>query len=213
MDAVKEKRTRRKQERTEVTRGKILDAATTLFSERGFEGVSLRDIEVAADVQRGLPAYHFKDKSSLWKAMADQTFERMYAAISPRLEIINDLSSHDKIALLIRFYVRFASQHPELSRLMSQEARHDNWRLRYLVDNHISANTNTMRDVVMGTLSLSDQEFMHWYYILVGAGATIFSNAPERDLLFGAPADNDAVVEKHADLLVTMLIPQEKVVS
>lgn len=210
MEAVKEKRTRRKQERTEVTRGKILDAATTLFSERGFEGVSLRDVEIAADVQRGLPAYHFKDKPSLWKAMADQTFERMYDAMSPRLEIMGDLSSHDGIALLIRFYVRFAAQHPELSRLMSQEARQDNWRLRYLVDNHIAANTNTMRDVVMDTLGMSDQEFMHWYYILVGAGATIFSNAPERDLLFGAPVDNDAVVEKHADLLVTMLIPQEK---
>ena len=44
---------RRTQERTEATRNKLLDAAALLFTEQGFEGVSIRDLENEAEVQRG----------------------------------------------------------------------------------------------------------------------------------------------------------------
>ena len=44
---------RRTQERTEITRAKLLEAATRLFTEHGFEGVSIRDIENHAEDSRG----------------------------------------------------------------------------------------------------------------------------------------------------------------
>ncbi len=56
------KKSKRTQERTEVTRQKLLDAATHLFAYRGYDGVTVRDIEKSADVHRGLVAYHFTDK-------------------------------------------------------------------------------------------------------------------------------------------------------
>ncbi|MDE0929269.1 MAG: helix-turn-helix domain containing protein, partial [Halioglobus sp.] len=56
------KRTRRVQERAEITRAKLIKAGTVMFSERGFDGVSVRDLENAAGVKRNLLAYHFDDK-------------------------------------------------------------------------------------------------------------------------------------------------------
>lgn len=197
---------RRTQERTEITRGKLLDAATRLFTEHGFEGVSIRDIENQAGVQRGLLSYHFKDKESIWKAMADVTFNLLHGQLNSRLELLGDLSSREQIAFVVRFYVRFSSRHPEFVRLLSQEARHDSWRLRYLVDNHIMVQTESLRGPVCEALGFNERQFMHWYYLLAGGSSLIFSHAPECQLLFDQDAHEDSVVDAHAEVMVNALL-------
>ncbi len=48
---------------------RILDAAEQLFAQRGFYGVSLRDITQAAGVDVALVAYHFGGKRELFRAV------------------------------------------------------------------------------------------------------------------------------------------------
>ena len=200
------KKGRRTQERTEITRAKLLEAASRLFTEQGFEGVSIRDLENAAKVQRGLLTYHFKDKKTLWKAMADATFGLVHEQLNSRLELLGDLSAKERIAYIIRFYVRFCSRHPELSRLLSQEARHNSWRIRYLAENHIRDLADSLRGPVTETLGLSERQFMHWYYLLAGGSSLIFTHAPECQLVFGEDAHQESVVDEHAEMMVTALL-------
>ncbi len=200
------KKGRRTQERTEITRAKLLEAATRLFTEHGYEGASIRDIENTAGVQRGLLAYHFKDKEGMWKAMADATFALLHDQLEPRLELIGDLSAREQIAYFIRFYVRFSSRHPELARLMSQEGRHRSWRIQYMVDNHIRSMVKQLRPPIVEALGFSEREFMHWYYLLAGGSSLIFAQAPESELLFGEDVHADSVVDTHAEIMVTALL-------
>jgi AcrR family transcriptional regulator len=51
------------------TRGRILAAAEKLFSELGFDGVSLRKIAMDAGVPVGLVSYHFDGKSGVYRAI------------------------------------------------------------------------------------------------------------------------------------------------
>lgn len=201
-----QKRTRRTQERAEITRASLIEAGTRIFSEKGFDGVSVRDIENAADVQRGLLAYHFNDKESLWKAVADSTFGMMKQEFDQRLEILRDLSKSERISFIVRFYVRFHAKHPELSRLMSQEATHDSWRIRYLIDHHIKPASVAMQQLVKEAKGIEGTAFVNWYYIMVSASSTIFSFAPECQLLFGLDCHEENIVEAHADMLVDMLL-------
>ncbi|MGW8566681.1 TetR/AcrR family transcriptional regulator [Isoptericola sp. NPDC055881] len=56
------------------TRDAILDAALALFSERGFEGASLRAIAAEAGVDPGLIRHFFGDKDSLFiETVSDRT--------------------------------------------------------------------------------------------------------------------------------------------
>ena len=48
------------------TRDRILDAAEMLFAQKGFEGVSVRQIMNAADADVSLAYYHFKSKRDLF---------------------------------------------------------------------------------------------------------------------------------------------------
>ncbi|MGK0500698.1 MAG: AcrR family transcriptional regulator [Oceanicoccus sp.] len=204
------KRTRRTQERTEITRAKLLEAGTTIFSEKGFDGVSVRDIENTAEVQRGLLAYHFNDKENMWKAVVDATFGNMKTEFDQRFEILHDLSKSERVSFIVRFHVRFHAKHPELSRLMSQEATHDSWRIRYLIDHHIRPASNAMARLVKEAKGIEGTDFVNWYYIMVSASSTIFSFAPECQLLFDVDCHQESIVEAHADMLVAMLLGADK---
>lgn len=54
---------------SERTKDKILNAAERLFSERGIDGVSMREIASAAGVQLALISYYFHTKVGLYRAV------------------------------------------------------------------------------------------------------------------------------------------------
>lgn len=53
-------------------RGRLLDAAEALFAERGFYGVTTRQVADAAGVDVALIYYHFKSKSSLFDGVLER---------------------------------------------------------------------------------------------------------------------------------------------
>lgn len=64
------------------TKNKILDAAESLFANKGFNGTSLREITGQADVNLAAVNYHFGSKKELIKAV----MSRYMNELSPRLE-------------------------------------------------------------------------------------------------------------------------------
>jgi len=54
---------------SEKTKDRILNAAERLFSERGIDGVSLRQIAASAGVQVALISYYFRSKEGLYRAV------------------------------------------------------------------------------------------------------------------------------------------------
>jgi AcrR family transcriptional regulator len=69
------------------TREKILSAATTLFSERGYEGATIRDIAKAAGMSTGAVFASFADKSDLFGeivALEQQALEAVVLAAAEK---------------------------------------------------------------------------------------------------------------------------------
>jgi AcrR family transcriptional regulator len=65
---------------------RILDAAEQLFAQRGFYGVSLRDITQAAGVDVALVGYHFGGKRELFTAVFERRAEALNRERLERLE-------------------------------------------------------------------------------------------------------------------------------
>ncbi len=199
-------RQRRPQERAEKTKKKLLETAVLEFSERGFDAVTVRDIEIHADVQRNLLKYHFGSKEGMWVASASYLIESLNSFMSPREQLVRDLSPHERVAYSIRSYVRFAAANPEFNRMMIQEGKHDSWRMHWLVDNFLRAETNTLREQLRADLGLTDDEFIHWHYIFAGGGALMFSMAPEARRLFDIDVSDDDIIDRHAQMMVDLLL-------
>ena len=60
---------RRTKEDAAVTRQKVLEAALTVFSEKGYAASKLDDVAQAANVTRGAIHWHFKDKADLFNTL------------------------------------------------------------------------------------------------------------------------------------------------
>lgn len=59
------------QQRSEETKGKIIEAAIRLFSNRGFNAASVDDICAEAGVSKGAFYHHFESKQALFLALLD----------------------------------------------------------------------------------------------------------------------------------------------
>ena len=198
------------QERPEITCANLIKAGTVMFSERGFDGVSVRDLENAAGVKRNLLAYHFDDKDTLWKRVTNDIYGLMKTEFDQRLLISQEMSGRESLAFVVRFYVYFHARHPELSRLVAQEATPHNWRTQYMIEHHIRPATVAMEKLVKEIQGLDRDAFIHWYYIMISATSTIFSFAAECRDLFDVDPCEDGMVEGHADMLVSMLLGSDK---
>jgi AcrR family transcriptional regulator len=64
----------------ERSRETLLDAAEALFSERGYDGVSLSEIAAAAGLSRGTPNYFFGSKEQLYQSVLERVFADRQAA-------------------------------------------------------------------------------------------------------------------------------------
>lgn len=69
-------------ERSEATRGALLSAARTLFTEQGYAGTGRDEIAAAAGVTRGALYHHFASKESLFRAVVEQLEEEMTAEVA-----------------------------------------------------------------------------------------------------------------------------------
>lgn len=61
-----------------ATRDKIFDAAVDLFAQRGYDGVSIRDIATAAGITEGAVYRHFSSKEAILDAIFTFVESRIY---------------------------------------------------------------------------------------------------------------------------------------
>src|ERR1700761_4848162 len=87
--------------RGEGTRPRIIRAALARFGERGFDGVSTRDIAAQAGVPAPSLQYYFENKEGLYAACIADIQTSAMNAVGPALETVEELlrskASDDKI--------------------------------------------------------------------------------------------------------------------
>lgn len=86
----RQKRTRH-QKRAVRTREKLLSASKSLFSERGFDAVTIDEITETADLGKGTFYYHFGTKDQLIKELIRDVLGELEQAIKEKAKGSNDL--------------------------------------------------------------------------------------------------------------------------
>lgn len=199
---------RRQQQRAVDTRNSLLDTAISAFSVAGFEGISVRQLEEQAGVNRGLVAYHFGDKDQLWRDAVDRLFKALAQDFLGRVGPLADVAAPEAARGMVRAFVRYSAAHPELNRLMMQESVAASWRVDYIVDQHIGPLMRNLAEIMPEAAELLwGKSDPHRYYLFIGASAFVFSAEEECRRLFNcSPRDSD-FVERHAEMVVSLLVP------
>jgi TetR/AcrR family transcriptional regulator len=197
----------RRQQREE-TRNRIVEAAALLFAERGFRATSTREIAARARTNQGLITYHFGSKLALWKEAVGRAFRDLRTPLAPRAPVADAADGRARARDVIRRYVRFAATHPELFRLMVEEGKHSDARMRWLVDTHLKPLYQGFEKLVAAYAPGIDPALLpHAYYALAGAGSLIFAVSPECRRLTGLDPEDERVIEAHAEFVARLLVP------
>ncbi len=192
----------------DATRERILAAALDVFAERSFDGATTRDIAARAGVTQPLLNYHFSSKDELWRAAVDGLFDELNRSLASRADGLRGVDELTMSRLLVREFIYFSASHPQLHRIITGECKADGPRMDWLVDRHV----RPLYEVTTAMFArLVEQGHIpaippaHLYYILTGAGPTMFVLAPECRRLAGIDPFSDEVIEAHADSVTALL--------
>ncbi len=89
--------------KAEETRERIVDAALTLFREKGFDETTMRDIAAAAEVATGAAYYYFRSKEELVMAFYARTAEDARTLLPPAIERSKDLRKRLRAVIEMTF--------------------------------------------------------------------------------------------------------------
>ena len=106
----------------EGTRTKILRAATREFSTSGLGGARVDRIAQRAGVNKRMLYYYFGDKDELFRAVLEDTYERIRRA-EQALHLL-DVAPVDGVMRLLEFTWRYYLDHPEFVTLLNSENLH-----------------------------------------------------------------------------------------
>lgn len=196
-------------QRSRPTRGRILDAAERLFAQRGFHGVSIRDITGAAGVDVALANYHFGSKLGVLEAvflrraedLNSERLERLDAVLEacgrrrPDLEAIIDAFTHPLLDRSARggtgwksyfALVAEVNNSPEFGGL--------------LMTRHFDPVVQRFIEAIRLALPGSDERDIYWaYHFLSGALTLTFAETGRIDKLSGGvcrASDLDSVHQR-----------------
>jgi AcrR family transcriptional regulator len=95
----------------------LLEAGLQIVSERGIQGLTLREVARQAGVSHAAPYHHFADKAVLIEALTIKCFDSFAETLRGALAATPG-SALNKLGAIGAAYLRFALEHPTAFRLM-----------------------------------------------------------------------------------------------
>jgi AcrR family transcriptional regulator len=100
-------------------RNALLTAASSLFAERGFNGVSLEDLGAAAGVSGPAVYRHFTGKQAVLGAILVEVSENLLSGGQAMIDRAND--DDEALRGLVNFHVDFALNNPDVIRVQDRD--------------------------------------------------------------------------------------------
>lgn len=92
---------------------RILDAALRVFTQKGYDGASIREIMLEAGVTQPVIYYHFGNKQELYKAAVERNMRHFFAEIE---EILDGMTDHwERLCAIMKHHFAFQRRYPEKS--------------------------------------------------------------------------------------------------
>lgn len=94
----------------EALRGRLLEAASRLFSERGYERVSIRQIALEAGCSQMAMYRHFPDKQSLFSHLCVELYRKFTTDLHSRYDDLPDPA--ERIRMALRGFIELSAENP-----------------------------------------------------------------------------------------------------
>lgn len=109
-------------EKEPTTEQKILDAARTVFQEKGFAAARTRDIAEVAGINLALLNYYYRSKKNLYDIVMSESIRMFFDGLFPILNS-EETTLREKIAEAVAYYIDMLTENPDLVGFILTEVR------------------------------------------------------------------------------------------
>lgn len=104
------------------TEEKIKEAASIVFTKKGYGNARTRDIAEEAGINLALLNYYFRSKEKLFQIVMAERIEKLFGVLAP---ILNDTSTtlEEKLEKITENYIDMLLEHPDLPIFVLSEIR------------------------------------------------------------------------------------------
>ena len=201
-------------------RDQILRAALKVFSLAGFDGSTTAEIAEEAGVTQPLLNYYFKSKDELWREAASTAYANLERIFTQATKELSDLDPLSRLRVMIRKFVYFSAQYPEIPRLVMLEGMRESERLDWLVEHSMRPLHEVMDSLLLDAEATGQIRVLrkpNMAFIMIGAASFFFTAAPIVSRLYGiellSPEEIDAHVETVTEILLQGIVLTENVRS
>lgn len=193
---------------TEIDPAVLLQRALAAFAERGYEGVSVRQLARELGISHALLNARFGAKRELWFAAMNHA---MTTLVEELLAAAPAEEADDLAALRegVVAYVTFAAAHPEVLRIMRYEGAIDSERIRFIADRFV-APVKAMAEYRLDRLAAAGRirrvSYAAFHYLITHGGGGPFASAAEARLIGAGPPRGAAAIREHAEQVADVII-------
>ena len=117
-----------------TTEEKIIDAARTIFTQKGFSATRTRDIAEEAGINLALLNYYFGSKKNLFRIIIEEKFDELFGMIGPILSD-TEISLEEKIETLVSNYTTLLLENEDLPFFVLSELKSNEYILEKVKKN------------------------------------------------------------------------------
>lgn len=205
----RKRRGRPRAEDEHVTEDQVLTAALKAFAAKGYDGMSVRDLNKELGVSHNLIHRRFGSKARLWQETVDRWFGEFTDQLHPVLDRITPGQPLEAFREFIVAFIEVSAARPELLRMMMLDGAEEGDRIEYIWERHLRPFGRRVRAVVSaleGAERYTSLPQATTFFLLAhGATAAASHPAVARRLDRVDPTD-PSVLRRHADVVADLLL-------
>lgn len=132
---------------TNPTKQKVIDAASSLFFQKGFHGTSVRDIADKAAVNVSLISYYFKNKQGLLEYAVIHYYDSFIETMEQTIEKHKEDTDLNKCKILIHQILDFKMEYYQLTAFINRELSLDSTFVREVTVTYLAKENHVISTV------------------------------------------------------------------
>lgn len=131
---------------------KVIDAASSLFFQKGFHGTSVRNIAEKASVNVSLISYYFKNKQGLLEYAVTNYYEEYLKRIEETIEKVQSLPAVEQLNEIVRTIIQYKQAKYQLTSFIQRELSLDSIFVREMAVTYIAKENHYLRQIFFRAL-------------------------------------------------------------
>ncbi|MGE4323097.1 MAG: TetR/AcrR family transcriptional regulator [Sphingobium sp.] len=192
----------------DAPRKHLLEAASRLFAQHGFEGVSTAMVAEAAELTQSMVHYHFQSKALMWEEVVRHLMRQRRQFFPISSAFLVDIEPIIRLKMFVRSLFEINIQEPQFNMIFLHESLSQGPRYTWLMDRYVGKVFKTV-DAMMAEAVAAGQARRfpddHMSNIIMSPGALVLAFQTISRSIYHIDIPRDDYIRALSDTFVSLI--------